>query len=65
MNKKNIVEGLKSGLRVAVFAFVGYLVSYVSSLPQDSTTLIVLIVLKVVDKAIHDSDLKLNGLFPL
>lgn len=65
MSKKNIVEGLKSGLRVAVFAFVGYLISYVASLPQDQTTMIVLIALKIVDKAIHDSDLKLNGLFPL
>lgn len=64
MNKQDILEGLKSGARVAIFAFVGALIAYVTGLPQNNTTMVVLLVLKVVDKAVHESKFDINGLLP-
>lgn len=65
MDKKAIIEGLKSVGRVAIFAAIGAALTYVTDLPQNSTTIVVLIVLKFADSYVHNNDnIKANGIIP-
>lgn len=63
-NKKALTDGLKEVLRAALFAGVGYLIAYLTTLPETQTTFIVLGILRFVDKVIHKSPVKANGLTP-
>lgn len=68
--KKNAVaEMAKEGARIAFFGALAALVAWaktkLSGAPVDSLAVIVLtVVIKLVDKYIHTSDIKLNGVSP-
>jgi hypothetical protein len=65
INKQALKEAAKELGRVLLLAGIGWGVSYVSNLPSTQTTVIVLAVLRWVDKYIHESkDIKVNGLVP-
>lgn len=63
-------EMFKEGGRLVIFAAVAALVSFllntvVPTLPSTSTTMILTLVLRMVDKWVHENeDVKANGLTP-
>lgn len=65
VNKQAVLEALKELFRVLLFAGIGWGVSYVANLPETQTTAIVLLVLRAVDKFLHESSIKVKGLSPL
>lgn len=59
------LEAVKEAGRVVVLALVSWLVSYVAGLPQTETTAILLVVLRALDKYVHeDKSIKFDGLVP-
>lgn len=65
INKTALVEAAKELGRVVVLAAVGFGLAYVTELPQTETTVVVLAVLRFVDKFLHVSpDTKVSGLVP-
>ena len=65
MNKKAILEAAKELGRVLLFAAVGRAISYFSNLPENTTTMVALLVLRGLDKYLHENDnVRLNGIAP-
>ncbi len=65
MNKKAILEAAKELGRVLLFAAVGWAISYFSNLPENTTTMVALLVLRGLDKYLHENDnVRLNGIAP-
>lgn len=60
-----IKKSLLELARVIVLAAIGWGVAYVTALPESQTTVIVLFVLKAVDKYVHENEnLPVKGLLP-
>lgn len=55
VNKDALKESLKEIGRVALFAFIGFAISYFGNLPETQTTAIVLVALRWLDKYIHEN----------
>lgn len=65
MNKLATIEALKELGRVLLFAAIGWAVAYVTALPETSTTAIILLVLRTLDKYIHENPaIKAKGIAP-
>lgn len=65
MDKQALISAGKEAARVALLAAVGFFMAYVSDLPETSTTAVVLLVLRFVDKYIHKSNkVTAKGLLP-
>ena len=67
MNKQAIIEGLKELGRIALISAVPIIILSLETATFDYKALFVAVavaVLKAIDKLIHKSDLKLNGLVP-
>lgn len=65
MNKQAVFEAAKELARVILFATIGFVIGYVTDLPQNTTTGVVLLLLRAVDKYLHENpEVKLNGLAP-
>lgn len=65
MDKQALIEAGKEMARVALLAALGFVLSYVGDLPETTTTGVVLLVLRALDKYIHKSELTdANGLLP-
>lgn len=64
--KQNIINALKEAARLVVFALPGIVIQVVSNDPTLSTYAggIILVILRSLDKAIHDSPSSSNGLLP-
>lgn len=65
MNRKALLEAAKELGRVLLFAAIGWGIAYLTSLPESSTTLVALFVLKSLDKFVHENpNIKANGVAP-
>jgi len=54
MNEEAVIKSAKELLRVGILAIVAYLVAKYSILPQTEGTILILAVLKFVDKFLHE-----------
>lgn len=62
---KPVAEALKEIGRLILFAIPGIVLGYFTSLPETQTTVIIVMVLRAVDKYIHTNDgIKANGIAP-
>lgn len=66
---KPVSEALKEVLRLVVFGVVGivitYGINYFTAVPQTQTSVIILFVLRAIDKWVHSNpDVKATGLVP-
>jgi hypothetical protein len=65
MDKKALIEALLELGRYLLFAAVSWGVSYLAKLPQSEGVIIGTMVLRLVDKYIHEAkNIKANGLAP-
>lgn len=60
MSKAALIEAAKELFRVLLFGAIGWAVAYFTALPETQTTAIILIVLRIADKYIHDDS---TGIF--
>lgn len=65
MNREALLEATKELGRVVLFAAVGWAIGYLTSLPENTTTAVGLLVLRAVDKYVHESpEINANGVVP-
>lgn len=65
MNKKALLEAAKELGRVLLFAAIGWGIGYVTSLPENTTTAVVLLVLRAADKYVHENpNIEAKGVAP-
>lgn len=70
LNTNAIIEGVKEVARLALFAALGAVIAYATSLqgsfdPTSLEAIVLAVVLKFADKYVHKNDaIKLNGIAP-
>lgn len=65
MNKEATIKALKELGRVLLFAAISFGISYLGKLPQSETVMYGTLVLKIVDKYVHENeDISLKGISP-
>lgn len=70
MNKKAIIEMVKEAIRLAILAAISAVLAYAGQVlagldPSSTTVVIGTLVLRVLDKFVHESNLKANGISPV
>lgn len=70
MTQKAIVEAIKEAVRLAILAAISAVLAYASSLlagldPTSTTVVAGTLVLRVLDRLVHKSDMKANGISPI